>query len=72
MKTKEELNALKEEELEQVVGGEKNPGTQYDPEAELKCPHYFFDPIHWTERCCLPKESRTQEECNVCLYQRTI
>ena len=68
MKTKEELNALKEEELEQAVGGEKLPDPKYDPENKTKCPHYFFDPIHWTEKCNLPKESRTLNECNVCPY----
>lgn len=56
MKTPEELNALKEEELEQVTGGEKvydpNGGT-YEPFVPEEC-----------ELCALPSSA-----CQSCKYR---
>ena len=69
MKRKEELNTLKEETLEQVVGGIKeDPG--YCPGTGTECPHHSINAIHWNDQCDLPKESRTLEECDTCLLRQ--
>ena len=69
MKTSEELNVLKEEELEHVVGGEKIPDNGYDPDAPgitVTCKYSHFDPIKRMPQCDLSKADRTQTQCENC------
>lgn len=74
MKSKEELNALGEEALEQVVGGNKIPDSSWtnhenehghDKPACL-CLHYDYDNIREIAKCDLPITGRTLAQCEEC------
>lgn len=77
MKTPEEFNALKEEALEQVVGGvittEGDPTNPGNPNPDPN-PIFVDDPTNcncrWEKNgvitCSAPISSRTEEKCKYC------